>query len=199
MAHQLTIQSFSGAALAPHLDALGGLRIAVFREFPYLYEGKLEYERDYLKVYLNCPRSMVALAFDGDRAVGATTCMPLEEEGAEFKAPFVNAGLDISEFCYFGESILLPEYRGFGVGKEFMRLREAHARSLSGVKYCTFCVVDRPADHPLRPANYVPLDAFWTKQGFVKRPDMQTSFSWQEIGESEESPKRMIYWVKTLE
>ena len=188
----------SGSELIPHIDALGGLRIAVFREFPYLYDGALEYEREYLQTYVNCARSLVVLAYDEDKAVGATTCMPMEEEGPEFQAAFAQAGHDLSEICYFGESILLPEYRGQGVGKEFMKRRLAHARSLPGVKRCTFCAVDRPVDHPLRPANYQPLDGFWQAQGFVKHPELHTTFTWKEIGEEIDSPKRLTFWVREL-
>jgi GNAT superfamily N-acetyltransferase len=194
----LTFIPCSGSELTPHLDALGGLRIAVFREFPYLYDGSLEYEREYLQSYVNCPRSLVVLAYDGPQAVGATTCMPMAEEGPEFQAAFVQAGYDLSEICYFGESILLPEYRGQGVGKEFMKRRLAHARSLPGVKRCTFCAVDRPPDHPLRPAAYQPLDGFWQAQGFVRHPALHTTFSWKEIGETTESPKRLTFWIKEL-
>ncbi len=188
----------SGFELTPHVDALGGLRIAVFREFPYLYDGALEYERDYLQTYVQCPHSLVVLAYDGSRAVGATTCMPMAEEGPEFQAPFVHAGYDLSEICYFGESILLPEYRGHGVGKEFMRRRLAHARSLSGIKRCAFCAVDRPVDHPLRPSDYRPLDSFWQAQGFVRHPELQTTFTWKEIGEETESAKLLTFWVREL-
>ena len=44
-----------GAEIEPHLEALGGLRIVVFREFPYLYEGTLAAEREYLQVYVRSP------------------------------------------------------------------------------------------------------------------------------------------------
>jgi GNAT superfamily N-acetyltransferase len=188
----------SGSELAPHVDALGGLRIAVFREFPYLYDGALNNEREYLQTYVNCSRSLVVLAYDGDRAVGATTCMPMAEEGQEFQAAFVQAGYDLSEICYFGESILLPEYRGRGVGKEFMKRRLAHAEGLPGVKFCAFCAVDRPLDHPMRPASYKPLDGFWQAQGFVKHPELHTTFTWKEIGEEAESPKRLTFWLREL-
>ena len=104
---------------AAHLDALGTLRISVFREYPYLYDGSLEYERDYLRVYLRSKGSLVVLAFDDDRVVGATTCLPMLDEGPEFQAAFVKAGYDLSMICYFGESILLPQYRGQGVGVRF--------------------------------------------------------------------------------
>ncbi len=184
-----------GPELSPHLDALGTLRITVFREYPYLYDGSLDYERDYLQCYLRCPRSLVVLAFDGDKVVGATTCMPMSEEGPEFQEAFAKAGYDLATICYFGESILLPEYRGRGLGKEFFARREAHAQRL-GFKITTFCAVDRLSDHPRRPADYVPLDGLWTKQGYTKHPELQATFVWKEIDEANESPKTLTFWLK---
>ncbi len=193
----LRLQNFHGAELAPHIDALGALRIAVFHEYPYLYVGNLENERDYLGTYVRSSGSLVVLVFDDEKVVGATTCLPMPDEGPEFKAPFVEAGHDISTICYFGESILLPEYRGKGIGKEFFVRREAHARAL-GLKLSTFCAVDRPETHPLRPQGYRPLDEFWRSQGYTRRPELQATFVWKEIGEDEESPKTLTYWTKEL-
>jgi GNAT superfamily N-acetyltransferase len=194
----LRLVPFHGPELASHLDALGRLRISVFREFPYLYDGTLEYERAYLRTYLNTPDSLVVLAIDSDAVVGATTCLPLRDEGPEFQEPFLKAGYDIGSICYFGESILLPQYRGRGVGKSFFALREAHARSLPGIRFATFCAVDRPEDHPLRPPGHRPLDSFWARQGYTKHPELQTTFVWKEIGESSESPKSLTFWLKAL-
>lgn len=192
----VTLRNFHGSELEPYLDALGRLRINVFREYPYLYDGSLEYERDYLKCYVNCPRSLVVLAFDGDQVIGATTCLPMVDEGPEFQEAFRKAGYDLNQICYFGESILLPAYRGQGLGKEFFRRREAHAQSLGGIRYTTFCAVNRPSDHPARPAGHVSLDGLWTKQGYVKHPELQATFVWKEIGEESESPKTLTFWLK---
>ncbi len=190
------LQTFRGPELAPHLDALGELRIAVFHEFPYLYDGSLDYERRYLATYLETPRSLVALAFDEDRLVGATTCLPLIDEVPDFQAPFHEAGIPVESVCYFGESILLPGYRGRGIGKQFFALRQAHADSLPGIRVTAFCAVDRPDDHPRRPADYRPLDEFWIRQGYVKRPDLRCELGWREIGETEESPKTLTFWLR---
>ena len=191
----LRLQNFHGAELAPHLDALGELRIAVFREYPYLYVGTLEHEREYLRTYLQSSGSLVVLVFDDDRVVGATTCLPMLDEGPEFQAAFVQAGYDLSTICYFGESILLPAYRGKGIGKEFFVRREAHVRTL-GMKLSTFCAVDRPSGHALRPEGYRELDDFWRSQGYVRHPELQATFVWKEIGEEVESPKTLTFWVK---
>ena len=193
----LRLEPLHGPALAPHLDALGLLRITVFRDYPYLYDGSLDYERDYLRTYLSSPDSLVVLAFDGDLVVGATTCLPLRDEGPEFQAAFLKAGYDINTICYFGESILLPRYRGQGIGKAFFTHRETHARSVPHIRLTTFCAVDRATDHPLRPPNYRPLDTLWTRQGYTKHPELQATFTWKEINETTESPKTLTFWLKS--
>lgn len=195
----LELKNYHGAELAPHLDALGALRIGVFREYPYLYDGSLDYERDYLGIYTRTPRSLVVLAWDADRAVGATTCLPLVDEGPEFQKPFLDhGGYDLKDICYFGESILLPQYRGLGVGKAFFARREAHARAL-GLRIAAFCAVDRPVDHPQRPAGYRTLDTFWQSQGYTRQPGLQATFVWKETGEAAESPKTLTFWTKNLD
>lgn len=198
MSEALKLIHFQGEALWPHLEALGRLRIAVFREYPYLYEGSLEYEREYLRTYCKTNRSLVVLVFDGDKVVGATTCLPITDEGPEFQEAFLKAGYDLGEIFYFGESILLPPYRGRGIGKEFFKRRDKHAQQ-HGARITTFCAVDRPPDHPRRPDGYKPLDAMWTKQGYTKHPELQATFVWKEIDEVAESPKTLTFWMKEIE
>lgn len=196
MSDALTFHELSGAALEPWLEGLGRLRIAVFHEYPYLYQGTLDYEREYLQTYSRAADSLVVLVTDEQsNVVGATTCVPPREEGPEFQEAFLKAGWDVNEICYFGESILLPQLRGRGIGKEFFRRREAHAQKL-GARFTAFCAVNRPVDHPLRPPNYRPLDDFWKAMGYTKRPDLQATFVWKEIGESAESPKTLTFWIK---
>jgi GNAT superfamily N-acetyltransferase len=100
---------------------------------------------------------------------------------------------------YFGESVLLRPYRGRGVGVVFFAEREAWARSLGRFSIACFCAVDRPADHPRRPPDYVPLDAFWRRRGFERIAGMETQFEWKDLDEATASPKRMLYWSKSLE
>ena len=55
-------QRVIGAAIAPHVPDLARLRIEVFREFPYLYDGAEDYERKYLQTYINSPRSLMRVS-----------------------------------------------------------------------------------------------------------------------------------------
>lgn len=194
---ELRIESLRGAAIASRLDALADVRIKVFRAFPYLYEGSLDYERHYLQTYIDCPRSLAILVWDGDRCIGASTVLPLVDAGTDAQAPFIAGGHRVEEVDYFGESVLLPEYRGFGLGVKFFELREAHAAE-QGLKVCAFCAVQRPDDHPSRPAGYVPNDRFWGKRGYAKAPEIVTTFSWPDIGETESTAKPMTFWLRRL-
>ena len=178
-------------------DALAQLRVAVFRTFPYLYEGSFDYELEYLEVYFRSAGAVSAVVWDGEDAVGATTMLPLVDAEAEVQAPFAEAGYALGDLAYFGESVLLQQYRGRGLGVKFFELREAHSRSL-GLSACTFCAVDRPADHPARPADYVPNDRFWEHRGYRRAPKLQATFSWPDIGCAESTPKTMTFWMREL-
>lgn len=198
MAGSLRIVPVRGKEIAERLQALAALRIQVFREFPYLYEGSEDYESAYLQTYVNAPDSVAVLVYDGEKLVGASTALPLADEVEELRRPFEQQGQDIERIFYCGESILLPEYRGRGIGVRFFEERERHARSLERFDTICFCAVQRPVDHPRRPADYQPLDEFWEKRGYQPRPDLCTEFSWQDLDESSESPKPMMFWTKSL-
>ncbi len=192
------IKRVSGSGLDRYIDDLARLRIEVFRDFPYLYEGSLDYERKYLKTYSGVPESVIVLALDGERVVGASTGLPMAAETDEVKRPFIEHGYDPKSVFYFGESVLDKQYRGQGLGVKFFQEREAHVHALGTFHWTTFCAVQRPEDHPQRPKDYVPLDAFWIKRGYRKHPELATTFSWKEHGETEESEKPMTFWLKRL-
>ena len=187
----------TGAALDAALDDVAALRIAVFRDWPYLYDGALDYERRYLDSYRTSPGAVVVGAFDGPRLVGAATGTPLEDHAEDFAAPFGPTGLDLNSVFYCAESVLLPAYRGRGLGHAFFDAREAHARAL-GRRFSAFCAVIRPADHPLKPASYRPLDAFWAKRGYAPMPGVIAHFRWTDIGQTGETEKPLQFWGRPL-
>jgi GNAT superfamily N-acetyltransferase len=192
----MQIKIVQGEAVTPHIADLARLRTHVFRAFPYLYEGSEDYEAFYLATYAKSPESLFVLALDGERIVGAATGVPMPDASAVFQAPFVAAGIAAEKVFYFGESVLLSTYRGRGLGVRFFEEREAYARRLGRFDWCTFCAVERPQDHPLRPADYVPLDAFWGRRGYEHRADLRTMLAWQDIGEENETEKPMSFWLK---
>ncbi len=193
----ITIQSLVGRAARDYLPELAQLRIEVFREWPYYYAGDLAYEAKYLATYAQSARSLFVLAHVDGELAGAATGVPLADENVQVQRPFLQQGMDVSSIFYFGESVLRPRYRGLGIGHAFFDAREAYARSLAGILTTCFCA---RADVPQRRADDVglgrSLHAFWRARGYVPDPALQTEFSWQEIGELSETPKRMQFWLK---
>jgi GNAT superfamily N-acetyltransferase len=193
----MDVLALNGPEAAAHLPELARLRIEVFRDFPYLYDGDTAYEETYLREFFAAPGALLVLVREGGRVVGASTAMPMEHAHAEFIAPFGAAGIAPESVFYFGESVLDPAWRGRGLGHAFFDAREARARAL-GRRLAAFCAVERAPDHPRRPAAYRPLDEFWGKRGFHKRPDLRTSFEWKDLDETNPTAKPMVFWVKEL-
>ena len=196
---EIRVERVAGRDLAPWLDEVARLRVAVFRDWPYLYAGDFDYERGYLQAYARSAGSVVVLALDGERVVGASTGLPLADDTIEFQRPFLDAGRPVDDVFYFGESVLLPDYRGRGLGHAFFDHREAHARALGGFRWTAFCAVDRAADDPRRPPGHRGNEAFWAKRGYLRQPGMTVRLAWQEIGEAAPSEKPLTFWLRPLD
>jgi len=190
-----SLQTASGKEVLPWLDALAALRIEVFRAFPYLYEGEMDYERRYLTHYATASQSLFVLALDEGKVVGCSTGIPLSDAEPEFQAPFIAEKIPPESVFYFGESVLLPQYRGLQLGHRFFDEREKFALSI-GKTITAFCAVERPDNHPLRPSDYSPLDRFWQQRGYTKQVNMRTYYQWQDIDEKFSTDKPMVFWLK---
>ena len=190
------IRVLTGDELARALDDVARLRMAVFRTFPYLYDGNLAYEREYLRAY-DSPGAIVVAAVEGGQFVGASTGARMEAHAGDFAVAFDNRPEPLSDIFYCAESVLLPEFRGKGIGHAFFDAREAHARAL-GRRYCAFCSVIRSSDHPARPHDHRPLDGFWRKRGYAPLPGVIATFRWLDIGDAEDSAKSLQFWMKEL-
>lgn len=194
----MEILKLTGEEARAYINELADLRLRVFFEYPYLYEGNLEYEKKYLETYFQAKHSFILILKDQGRVVGATTGIWAREEEESFREPFLLHGLDPNGVFYFGESVLLKEYRGLGLGKLFFKEREAFARSLGFIEYLSFCAVERDAEHMAKPSDYKPLDEFWSSQGFEKVPGLITHYEWLDRGEAASTKKQMQYWIKKI-
>jgi len=193
----LEISTLAGQELQEALPQLAALRIEVFRDYPYLYDGSLDYEESYLKALITSKDSIIVAAEDGGKMVGCATGSALEGHHREFAAPFLEHGFDPNEVFYCGESVLLPSHRGRGLGHTFFERREAHAKARH-YKYSAFCGVVRPDDHPLRPATYSTLDTFWKKRGYRKAEGMVAMFRWKDTDQPQETDHPMQFWIREL-
>lgn len=195
----VAIRSVTGAGIRDVVADLARLRVAIFRAWPYLYEGDEAYERAYVEKYAATDGALVVTAADprDGAIVGASTALPLAEAEEELHAPFLARGLALGDYYYFGESVLDAGWRGRGIGVAFFAAREAQARAL-GFAHTAFCAVERPDDHPARPPGHVPLDAFWRRRGYTRRDDLRATLAWRDVGAADETDKPMTFWTRRI-
>ena len=194
----LEVKSLFGEEIGAVLPDLARLRITVFRDWPYLYDGTIEYEERYLAKLAAAKGAVCVIACDGGLIVGASTAAPMIEHADEFAEPFEKAGYDLAKIFYCGESVLLKSHRGHGLYPAFFDRREAHARRLGGFTHSTFCRVVRPEDHPLKPKDYRPLDDFWRRRGYAPVEGLIATYRWKDVDRAEETEHLMQFWMKAL-
>lgn len=194
----IKIITVTGDKVKTWIPQIAALRIEVFREYPFFYNGDLEYEERYLKKFTTLKDAILVLAFDKETLIGISTGFPFIYDAEDLKELFVKAGRNPQDYFCFGESVLRKSYRGLGIGKKFFDEREAHVKALNHYKYICFYTVVRPAEDPHRPADYRPLAPFWTSRGYMEHKELVGTVSYQEIGEPEETPKKMVFWIKKV-
>ena len=121
----------------------------------------------------------------------------LADHADDFATAFHDTEIDLETVFYCAESVLLPDYRGRGLGHGFFDAREAQARA-HGFENAAFCAVIRSDTHPAKPTTYRPLDAFWQGRGYRPLPGVVTSFHWKDLGEAEQTPKPLQFWMRSL-
>jgi GNAT superfamily N-acetyltransferase len=194
-ASSLRFESYRSAQCRELFDALAELRMTVFREYPYLYAGEIDYEREYLEKYARSPGALIVVARALGEIVGATTALPLADADLDFQAPF--SAKEVGESFYFGESLLLPAFRGHGAGAEFFARREAHAREFGSFRWTVFCAVER--DDAQAPASYRDPQNLWLRQGYQRLPSHVATFTWKDVGKDAADRKTMVFWRKDLQ
>src|SRR5437868_6948208 len=63
---KLEVKSLTGSDIYAVLPDLARLRMTVFRDWPYLYDGTLEYEEKYLQTFAAAKGAVVIAAYDGN-------------------------------------------------------------------------------------------------------------------------------------
>lgn len=195
----IAYKKIQGSEIEKWLEPLASLRIEIFKEWPYIYHGNMDYERNYLNRYAQTKSAFVSMAFVGSEIVGATTGIPLSEESHdEIVTPFLKNGFRQDEIFYFGESVLKKQFRGRGIGSDFMQHREQFARTFQNITTLSFCAVQRSDDHPLKQKDYQSLDSFWKSRGFQPQVHMRSEFSWRDLDKDHETMKTMVFWIKKI-
>lgn len=177
--------------------SLAILRMTVFRNWPYLYDGSIDYEAAYLDEFLADPEAVIVVARIDDMAIGMATASRLSGQSNALIDPLATSGIEVDRTFYFGESVLLPQFRGLGIGHKFFDYREAAARA-AGAQTSAFCAVVREAGHPQMPPNYSDLAPFWRKRGYEPLAGVLTSMDWKDWDQAASSSHPMQFWSRQL-
>jgi GNAT superfamily N-acetyltransferase len=190
------LQIIRGPHIDKYIEELGRFRINVFREYPYLYEGTMDYERNYLSRYCKNKESILVLRTDEQGILGACTAIPLKSEDAEFMKPF--AGETLEKIFYIGEVMVRADSRLKGYGTALLSAAINLIDSRHYDKICLY-TVERGLQHALKPPAYSPPEPLWNKFGFQKDSGRLAYYHWQDVTENGETQKPMHVWVKHLQ
>lgn len=187
------MEAIKGKNISAYIEQLGKYRIDIFKEYPYLYEGDLEYERSYLSRYAQSNGSILLISYDQKGIVGACTGIPLQDEEEEFIAPFKNE--DITSIFYIGEIMVRSDSRSKGLGTALLS-NIIELIALENYKKICLYTVQREQNHPLKPKNYISPDNLWMKFDFKKDLERLVYYHWRELNDNRETIKAMNVWSK---
>ena len=193
-----------GTRIAEILDDVASLRIELFRQYPYLYDGNLEYERNYLKGLSENDKSFVVAAYMDDQVVGAATALPLSSNAEILdgvRERFFRAGFDPQACYYYSEILVRPSQRRRGISKEFYRRRREMALQLGYSTVCFSALNTEEIDSPAPPDYFDPSE-MWRGMGFIQHRDIYVDYEWPTLrpdGTTLDMTHRLYFWTRHLE
>ena len=134
----------------------------VYREYPYLYCPNPEQAKKYW-AGLSGEDTIWSAAYDESTLVGAMVAIPVRND--------VDPILPTHSEFVQGKALMLEEamvalsYQRQGIGRELIRLLMEDA-SVQGYTDVYLLTVVRSSHHPLKPKNFIDLDAVWKHLGW---------------------------------
>ncbi|MEK6627422.1 MAG: GNAT family N-acetyltransferase [Bdellovibrionota bacterium] len=200
--NRYSVETIKSDHLIFYLNAIAAFRIKYFREFPYLYEGNLEYEQKYISGFAKNPKALLLIIKSDDEIVGVSTAIPLISDAdilGNASKKFTEKKLNPKEFYYYGEVVIKPEHRGQGIASYLMRKQETFAKDL-GYKKISLATVVRDKNDPRTPKDYVSTDEVWKAVGF-KKEEIFINYEWPTILSNntiKSIDNQMVFWTKEL-
>ena len=191
----------TGEQIREHLPLMATLRSQSFKEFPYLYDGSVEAGEKYLATYAETKDATVIIAKFNGEIIGFSTGLPLNADTKltrDLKASYQRIEPDLARYYYFGEIIILPEFRGQGIARAMYDKQQTAVAEKGYTEFVILTVV-RQANHPCQPKDYRSTDSLWPHLGF-KKSDITMHYPWaviDETGHSAETDNTMQAWNKT--
>ena len=192
-----SIRAFSGQEARKYFNDIAQIRLSLFSQYPYLYKGTLEDERNYLEIYFQSPDAVILLVFDNEKVVGFSNSIPLTQESEEMKTPFKKQGLNLKEYLYVGEVMVYPDYQHKGIARKFFEFHEHKART-QGYSKVVFMTVNRPENHTFKPTDYRSLEPIWRHFGYEIVPGLVIDFEWTQIDTNIATQNCLAIWQKNI-
>lgn len=198
----LEFKTYQGKDISPFIDEIGQIRLDLFKEFPYLYKGDLDYERAYLSEYSKDDQSLLILVYSGNKIVAFITGTAISSQHSITEDAFElfqSKGLKPSDYYYIGEIIVLKDYRSFNLSSRLLKEVENFALE-NGYSSSCFLTVVRDNDHPLRPEDYKDSSKLWKFHNY-KQMNLYTKYKWNTIINDSEAiyqENTLEYWSKSL-
>jgi hypothetical protein len=200
--NKIDVEVYAGKDAEKYTDLLAQLRISEFKEYPYLYSGNIEAERKLVAEYAQDEKGMIVVAKINGKTAGLLSGIPLVSNAqivSGIKAFFEKQKVNINEYYYCGEGIILPEFRHLGLIKMLLNKQDEQAKKWQ-FKYVCALTVFRDETYFPKPKAYTSTDSLWTHLGFIKT-NLRTNFIWPTIQKNNsiiEQENTVEFWTKTL-
>ena len=193
-----TIEVLKGKEVIPYLEKLAGLRIAFYRNYPYLYEGNLSDEMAYLSMYSNSENSLLAIAKKEEEIVGIASGLPMLESKEENKRLYAEKQIPGEHVFYLGEVVLSQEYQNTDVQERIYQQFEKAVIDLQKYHTIAVCEIERDPQDPKKPISTFSSEIQWENRGFFKQPELYTMDAWKDVGDLEKSNHALVFWNKVI-
>lgn len=154
---------------------IGALRIEIFREWPYLYEGEIEEASTYLKDYIKDESGRLITLENEGEILGMVTGIAVAFYDAHLLAE------TSPRYYYWGDFILKKAYRGHQLGQQLFDAAREVFKTLD-FDTLLMAMIKRDAFDPRRPKEARDMREFAKKVGF-KSNGVSLFYKWREIGE----------------
>lgn len=194
----MKIEIIQGPWTKADAETVISMRMAIFKEWPYLYVGDRKTEVEYITPYVKSSNSCLVIAKKEGKIVGLVTGLPLAEMDEYFTAPFTQASIPIQSIFYLGEILLLKEFRGARIGYQMYKSFEDRVREWPRFTDIAILRMQYSQNSPKKPKDYKPLDEFWKRLGYVENSNLFLNISYQEIGDETKTNHPFFYSLKSL-
>ncbi len=194
----LEVRCVVGAAVVPELDGIAQLRATVLKAWPELHDGDAAEERSRLQCFDESWRSVAVLVLDAGQLVGASLGLPLEDTHGAMRKAFASVHRDASTTFLMAGCVLLPGYRGRGLGHRFFDERETHTRSIGTFEATAFATVERDPGDPRRPPFGRSNEPLWRRRGYLRDEALTAALS-SSTAENGDHPVGYAAWMRPLE